>query len=307
MDLTKATDITIGGKSVSQLYLGGRLVWERWRESDTWESMDWIGLTTYSGAYVWTDGTNIYYSKGSSGQYVLDKSTKTWGYKTWNGTIDGDTPVRWALGSLGNEIWSDGTDIYASSVYELTSGGVSYTIPYTIRLNKSNSTWSAVSLIGFPSNKDFRGGNIWNVGNDVYYSEGDTQYTFNRSTLTWSVKTWSIGLPFYKSTDLCNINNKVYMLYSGKWYEYDATVKQFHETTFSYGSGVSVYNFVAYNIWTDGRRVYHSNANKHHYLDDKTWKVKTWNGMTSFNGSLIWRDGNDVYYSNGTTQKKLKK
>lgn len=306
MDLTKATDITIGGKSVSQLYLGGRLVWERWRESDTWESMNWTGLTTYSGAYVWTDGTNIYYSKGSSGQYVLDKSTKTWSEKTWNGTIDGDIPVRWVLGSLGNEIWSDGTDIYASSVYEHISGGVSYTIPYTIRLDKSNSTWSAVSLIGFPSDKDFRGGNIWNVGNDVYYSAGDTQYTFNKATLTWSVKTWSIGVPFYKS-DLCIINKKTYLAYSGKWYVYDATDKQFHETTFSYDSGVSVWNFIPQNVWTDGKRSYLSQGNIQYWLDDKTWRVKTWSGLTNFVGNLIWSDGYNTYYSNGTTQKKLKK
>jgi len=40
-------------------------------------------------------------------------------------------------------------------------------------------------------------------------------------------------------------------------------------------------------------------------LFSKEWKSKTWNGLTSFNGSQTWTDGTDVYYSESTTQYVL--
>ena len=54
-----------------------------------WETKTWSGLTEFHGIYTWTDGTDIYYSYGTSNQYVLDKATSTWKPKTWNGlTMD---------------------------------------------------------------------------------------------------------------------------------------------------------------------------------------------------------------------------
>ena len=63
----------------------------------------------YQGGYIWTDGDNIYFSRGwlagSSGrQLQLDKVTSTWRTKTWNGLSE----------SLffGDGVWTDGTNIY---------------------------------------------------------------------------------------------------------------------------------------------------------------------------------------------------
>lgn len=37
------------------------------------------------------------------------------------------------------------------------------------------------------------------------------------------------------------------------------------------------------------------------------WSIKTWNGLTDYNGNYIWTDGDDVYYSAGSSQYVLNK
>ena len=71
---------------------------------DTWSTKTWTGLMNFYGAYVWTDGDNIYYSDEDA-QYVLDKSTSTWSSKTWSGLTSFDRP----------HIWTDGDNIYYST------------------------------------------------------------------------------------------------------------------------------------------------------------------------------------------------
>jgi len=68
-----------------------------------WVPKIWNGLRSFYGNYIWSDGTNIYYSYYND-QYVLDKSTSTWIPKTWNGLIIFD----------GQYIWTGGTNIYYS-------------------------------------------------------------------------------------------------------------------------------------------------------------------------------------------------
>ena len=72
-------------------------------DGDTWEPKTWNGLTGFYGQYIWTDGTNTYYSN-SSKQYVLNGDT--WKSKTWTGLTTFD----------GRDIWTDGSNYYHSSV-----------------------------------------------------------------------------------------------------------------------------------------------------------------------------------------------
>ena len=58
---------------------------------------------SFSGGYIWTDGTDIYYSNYDT-QRVLNKSNLTWETKTWNGLTSFN----------GNNIWTDGDHIYMS-------------------------------------------------------------------------------------------------------------------------------------------------------------------------------------------------
>ena len=40
------------------------------KDTSTWYQKSWNGFNNITGRYIWTDGTDIYYSYGSD-QYVL--------------------------------------------------------------------------------------------------------------------------------------------------------------------------------------------------------------------------------------------
>lgn len=68
-----------------------------------WIDIEFSGLTSFYGKYVWTDGVNTYYSLGAY-HYILDTETLTWKETTWNGLSEFD----------GDKIWTDGSTIYYS-------------------------------------------------------------------------------------------------------------------------------------------------------------------------------------------------
>jgi hypothetical protein len=240
--------------------------------NDTWQKKTWNGLSDFSSHYVWSDGTNIYWSYGSE-QYVLNGDT--WEVKTWKGFTDlygvnvwtdgtdiyysasasydqyvlrGDTWVvkEWTFQSFehfpngcgvgGNKIWSDGTNIYAD---------VSFLQPvhYVLKGN----TWQIVT---WGSNLTPGGDNVWSDGTNIYYSASEDHYVLNGDT--WEVKTWN-GI--------------------GRFYGND--------------------------IWTDGENVYVSSQYLGQYvLNGDTWEPKTWNGVEGLEGGInIWSDGKNIYYS----------
>ena len=57
---------------------------------------------------IWTDGTDIYYSAGSTSQYVLDKATRDWGISA----IDFSG---YSLSSPRTRLFTDGIDIYMNT------------------------------------------------------------------------------------------------------------------------------------------------------------------------------------------------
>ena len=124
-----------------------------------------IKFTFYgSKEYIWSDGTNTYFSNGANKQYVLNKTTSVWEPKQWNVTIN------------YSSIWTDGTNIYSSD------GSSQYV------LNKSTSTWSTKTWNNYTPQ---RGSYIWSDGTNVYYSSGSNQYVLDKSTSTWNAKTWN--------------------------------------------------------------------------------------------------------------------
>ncbi len=140
-------------------------------DSKIWDDKIFSGLASVAGQYIWSDGTDTYYSNGTA-QYVLNKSTSTWSVKTWTGLTS----------FYGLYIWSDGTDTYYSN------GASQYV------LNKTTSTWSAKTWTGATS---FYRANVWTDGTDIYLSEGNSQYVLNKTTSTWSAKTWTGLTSFY--------------------------------------------------------------------------------------------------------------
>lgn len=132
------------------------------KDYTTWEEKAWDGITELLGRYVWTDGTNIYYSRyyhnGSRytyEHYVLNGDT--WETKNWNGFSN----------FSGGDVWTDGENIYCS-----IGSGSQYVL--------NGDTWETKMWDGTPS---ISGGNIWSDGTKLYYSSGSTHYVYTKDVV----------------------------------------------------------------------------------------------------------------------------
>ena len=240
-----------------------------------WKTKTWSGLTSFRGRYLWSDGIDIYYSGGSSSQYVLDKSTSTWSAKTWTGYTD----------MVGNNIWSDGINIYYSSS----------TTQYVLQ----NSNWVTKTWTGLTN---FSGEHVWTDGINYYYSYNGNNYVLDISTSTWSTKTWT-GLTNFRGKEVWTDGTDIYYMYYGgsDTYKLDKTNSSWSViSSLSFSSASGVYT------WTDGGNIYHSYSTLQKVLNKKTltWENITWSS-TSINGTDIWTDGEYIYYSNNATQLVL--
>lgn len=122
------------------------------------------------GNFVWSDGTNFYYSNGVNEQFIIkiDESspgTLKFIEKDWNGAD-----------IYGNQIWTDGIDIYYSFGED------------QFVLNKSTGSWDIFEWNGFT---ELYGEAIWTDGQNIYYSYENEQYVLNIATHTWTIKTWN--------------------------------------------------------------------------------------------------------------------
>lgn len=241
-----------------------------------WLAKTWNGQQVY-GNYLWTDGTNIYYSYGQY-QYVLNGDT--WEAKTWEGltdkygrksfhgdyiwidrkgrihysstdqqyVLDGDTWVvaqdNSSIVQYGTQVWTDGTNIFYSYLndhYQYTEGE-----------DFNSGTWTLITSEGLIPEGSFRGANVWTDGENIYYSRGSVHYVLNGDT--WEKKTWNIA------------------------------------------------SFWSESIWTDGTHIYCSSGTTQYVLNNGTWETMTWSGIDSLTGNYIWSDGKNIYYSNDTSQ-----
>ena len=240
--------------------------------SEEFVEKTWGGSTSLrNGSYIWSDGTNIYYSNGSYDQYVLDKDTNTWNAKTWTGLPRFN----------GNYIWSDGENVYFSD-------GSSHYV-----LDKSTSTWNTKTWSGLT---DVYGNFIWSDGTNIYHSYDTHQYVLNKSTSTWSAKTWN-GLTDFDGDDIWSDGTNIYYSEGSNQYVLNKATSTWSVKTWS-----GLTSYYGSNVWTDGNNIYFSNgSSSDQYVLDKstsTWTAKTWTGLTSFYGRYIWTDGTNIYYSN---------
>ena len=226
----------------------------------------WTGFTNLNGYYIWTDGTNIYYSNAAS-QYVLDKDTATWNVKTWSGLTSFTI----------NNMWTDGENIYFSD-------GTNHYV-----LDVATSTWRAKVWTGLTS---FYGSTVWTDGDNIYYSNYEDHYVLNKATSTWSAKTW-IGLTQFHGSYIWTEGDNVYFSRDNKQYVLDKAT-----STWSAKVWTGLTSFSASNIWTDGENIYYSSGSNQYVLDvaTSTWSAKTWTGLTNFNAISIWTDGENIYY-----------
>lgn len=244
-----------------------------------WEDKIWNGYGEFQGNSVWKDGDNIYRSEGT-GQYVLDKSTDTWDYKTWNNLPEfGFYPTR--------DMWTDGVNIYLSQDdWDGTSQRV---------LNRETSTWEEKTWYGLTR---FKAQQIWKEGDNIYYSLGANQYVLDVSTSTWEPKTWN-GLTNFDGQYIWTDRDDIYYSQNTNHYVLNKTTDTWEPKTW-YGLTTIDANMT----WTDGNSLYLSDWYENDYILDRatsTWKPISW-GDATIHGNDVWKDGDSMYCNVQTGQ-----
>ena len=166
------------------------------KQTSTWKPKVWKGLTIFSSNYIWTDGDNIYYSYVSmpyrNESYVLNKQTSTWEVKEWEGITENYT---------GKDIWTDGENIYLGQNFVLNKEESRWYVKEfgnTIQQFDGYNIWSdgynIYTWIEKSWNGDFYpiGKFIWTDGDNIYYSQGATQFFLDLGSGSWVEKTWNI-------------------------------------------------------------------------------------------------------------------
>ena len=257
--------------------------------SSYWTPVTWKGLTNFDGKYVWSDGTNIYYSSGSS-QYVLNRSNNTWSTKTWSGTtVQLDGSYIWYNPYSNDWIYSNGST----------------------QLAFNGSTWEETAFTQTGGGAaSFTGSTIWYNGTSNSlraYRAGGTNYRLNGSRLWYTLK--STGWPAMSKSYLWYPHDfategKTY--YSRTATGYQGVIDNGAYSSISWGS---VKPYQGAYVWHSANHTYYSyNGNNYVLNDDKTaWLLTYWAGLNgvSIEASHIWHDGSNTYYSYGTTHLKL--
>lgn len=208
----------------------------------------------------------------------VDINLIEWYTKTWTGLTN----------FSGDNIWSDGENIYYSSGYN----------QYV--LDKSTLTWSTETWWGLTN---FDGAYIWSDGENIYCSDWSNQYVLDKSTSTWTTKEWT-GLTSINGENIWSDGENIYYSSNSNHYILDKST-----STWSTKEWTGLTSFSGDNIWSDGDNIYYSLGSSQYILDKSTstWSTKTWTGLTNFEGDSIWTDGNNIYYSSAVKQYVLDK
>lgn len=176
------------------------------------------------GGDIWTDGKNVYYSKGTATQQVLNGMK--WEEKVWSGFVP----------SVGYEIWSDGSNIYYSDT--TNSDSFQYVLKNGVF---EPHVWDGDNRV--------EGQGIWSDGENVYYNSGKSVQLIGNTFVekNWGVKVtgyhiWTDGNKVYYSSGYPGSNQ--YVLEDGVWKP---------QTWLGLPSG---YYFTGNNVWSDGTDIY---------------------------------------------------
>lgn len=311
MDISQAKDIVIGGKSVSQLYLQGRLIWERYRESDEWEAVNWGTPSSLMADGIWNHDGHTYYNDGIGVSYELVKNadgTKSWVKKIWNGRLTDtdqqyEIPVEWLM--KAQTIWHIGSETYLSVPY-IVEGQYRY---FHGHLNKVTGQWETQVWNNLPNYYTMNGSAFYEAEDgQVYCILGGIDSVLDKQTNTWSSKSFSIRIPL--GDDICKINGVSYYGEMNDWYAYSTADKDFHKVDIRDDAEAKEQgmNSRSWSVWSDGH-TYYCNAGfpTSMVLDvaTMTWKVKEWKGHEQLEGFYVWTDGEDTYYSEGRLNYRL--
>lgn len=209
-------------------YSEGTRQYELDKDTNTWISKTWSGLTDFDGWNVWFDeNTGItYYSEGLDKQYYLDENS-IWQVKTWNNNV----PV---INSLkGEYVWKnyDLVPLFSTGEkhYYLSGSGDTWIeqefsinfFGYNVFYYNKNNSLKEVDMcdtnnsLCFLANNGwnvresdikFNGKDIWEYNSSLYLSDLNNQYYFDWENTTLILVEWDGPAPI-----------------SGEyvWYDYD--------------------------------------------------------------------------------------
>ena len=183
----------------------------------------------------------------------------------------------------GQYYWSDGTNLYYSD-------------------NNNQYVYTGSELDNYDSTKWVSKSNWPNIyGNDIIKINGELyalnstsgSYLYNSSTDTWSPFTITGAGSGMKGDTIWTDGTDIY------WNISDDTIRVLDQIDLSWGSNIiiNITNSNAYYYWTDGTDVYYSNGNTQRVWDkaNRNWVVKTWSGLTNFNGNEVFYYNGDIY------------
>jgi len=283
------------------------------------------GFANFDGHEVWSDGENVYYSKGYD-QYVLNKSTSTWSPVKWEGMYS----------FYGSEVWSDGNNVYLS---EGTPSSRQFV------LDKKNRKWVKKTWNG--DKTTLSGLGIWKDGDKIYYTDNNGTWSLDKSTSTWTKISnnilggecvWTDGKDIYYTGDdvyhsvILDRSTNTWVPcpmtgYSGQMRGYDIFYDGEHAYFFTgdlyrFNSEEKSWTLVQSGIyrgygrwvWSDGENYYSSAPgiaisdsyyHRGQYVFDKsteTWSTKEWYGIATFSAyENLWSDGTNIYLSSADT------
>lgn len=235
-------------------------------------------------------------------KFINDNTNLVWDAKTWNGFNFNNTNASF--------IWKDGDIVYCSCYNYATSVTEHYV------LNKKTSTWE--TKIWNTTYDYITGNQIWDDGNNIYYSNAIIQYALNKETSTWEAKTWNGEFTRPSKNCIWKDSDKVYYSDGDLQFVLNKETSTWETKTWN------GFNPQGQYIWKDGNNVYLSHKGEewdfsdpenpiqitinYQYVLDRetdTWIEKDWNGFEPEDSFMIWSDGFNTYYSQSDIYQKV--
>ena len=237
---------------------------------------NWTGMPYhfYGSEYIWSDGTNTYYTYTSTYQvgdtFVIDPVTSTWSSTDLGAYSD------------GRFVWK-----YDGTIYYSDSSSAQYVF------DRSRSRWSTMS---WTSGTPGKGNKIWSDGTDAYYSSGSTQRYLDISTLRWRTMSWN-GLTSFSGQHVWSDGENIYVSNgSSTQYILDKSTHTWYEKTWG-----DVVPASASLIWSNGYDTFYSDGSSHYILDKTSLTFKPFYIGINFSGTSVWRIGSTCYVNTSYT------
>ena len=193
-----------------------------------------------------------------------------------------------------------GWSINGQEVVDLSNYSIKNNEVFTAIFTRLSGLYNII----FSGMNSFEGSNIWTDGENTYYSSSSNHYVLNKSTNTWTKKSWT-GLNTFNGANIWTDGIDTYHTSSNVTYVLNKETSTWSQKDWNISIDRTLLRGSC--IWSDGENIYFNSAwseqfggtTYYSYMLNKstnTWVEKTWNIDIS-SGSCIWTNGIDIYYT----------